>query len=100
MRGGTTLTPVAEAGSATRRTVATTRAVPLTMRRTGELFDPTARPLDEGPRNILFGDDANDAAWLTFDGESDAFLVLLAEQSSARTLLISFIEAVDETRLL
>ena len=99
MSGGTTLTPVAEAGSAARRTVATTRAVPLTMRRTGELFNPTARPLDEGPRKILFGDDANDAAWLTFDGESDAFLVLLAEQSSARTLLISFIEAVDETRL-
>ena len=99
MRGGTTLTPVAEAGSAARRTVATTRAVPLTMQRTGE-FDSTAQTLDKGPQNILFGDDANDAVWLTFDGESDAFLVLLAEQSSARTLLISFIEAVEETRLL
>ena len=91
MTGGATLT-------AARRTEATARAVPVTMRRAGESRTvevySTARPLDKGTRKILLGVGANDAALLTFEGDSDAFLVFL---DLSTTAALSFARSFDET---
>ena len=62
--------------------------------RTVEVYS-TARPLDEGTRpKILLGVGANDAALLTFEGDSDAFLVFL---DLSTTAALSFARSFDET---